>query len=66
MNAPRVEGAVALLLVGGVMDARAMAVVGAAITADRLAPAGARVARATGVLFVGAGLVLIARAASLG
>jgi hypothetical protein len=48
------------------MDVRAMAVVGAAITVERLAPAGERVARATGVVVVGAGLSLIARAAGLG
>jgi predicted metal-binding membrane protein len=49
-----------------VMDIRAMAVVAAAITAERLAPAGDRVARATGAVVVGAGLILIARAAALG
>ena len=52
----------AILLVIGVMDLRAMAVVTAAITAERLAPAGERVARAIGVVVVGAGLFLIARA----
>lgn len=52
----------AVLLVVGVMDLRAMAAVGAAITAERLAPAGARVARAIGVVVVGAGLLLVARA----
>ncbi len=56
----------AILLTAGVMDLRAMAVVTAAITAERLAPAGERVARATGALAVGAGLLLIARAAGLG
>jgi hypothetical protein len=40
-----------------------MAVVAAAITVERLAPAGDSVARATGALAVGAGLFLIARAA---
>jgi predicted metal-binding membrane protein len=59
-------GLVAILLVVGVMDPRAMAVVAAAITVERLAPAGARVARATGVVVVGAGLFLIARAAGIG
>jgi predicted metal-binding membrane protein len=39
----------AILLVIGVMDLRAMAVVGAAITVERLAPAGERVARAGGL-----------------
>jgi predicted metal-binding membrane protein len=45
---------------------RAMAVVAAAITVERLAPAGERVARAIGAVVVGAGLFLIARAAGLG
>jgi predicted metal-binding membrane protein len=59
-------GLMALLLVIGVMDLRVMAVVTAAITVERLAPAGERVARATGVVIVGAGVLLIARAAGLG
>src|SRR6266446_1556997 len=59
-------GLMAILLVIGVMDLRAMAVVAAAITVERLAPAGERVARATGTVVVGAGLFLIARAAGLG
>jgi predicted metal-binding membrane protein len=59
-------GPMAILLVIGVMDLRAMALVAAAITLERLAPAGKRVARATGAVFVGAGLFLIARAAGLG
>ncbi len=59
-------GLTAILLVIGVMDLRAMVVVAAAITVERLAPAGERVARATGAVFVGAGLFLIARAAGLG
>ncbi len=59
-------GLMAVLLVIGVMDLRAMAVVAAAITVERLAPAGERVARATGAVAVGAGLFLIARAAGLG
>jgi predicted metal-binding membrane protein len=59
-------GLMAILLVLGVMDLVAMAVVAAAITAERLAPAGERAARAVGVLAVGAGLFLIARAAGLG
>jgi predicted metal-binding membrane protein len=45
------------------MDLRAMAGVTAAITVERVAPAGERVARAIGAVIVGAGLVLIARAA---
>ena len=59
-------GLTAILLVIGVMDLRAMAVVTAAITLERLAPAGARVARAIGAVAVTAGLLLIARAAALG
>jgi predicted metal-binding membrane protein len=59
-------GPMAVLLVIGVMDLRAMAVVAAAITAERLAPAGERVARAVGIAGVAAGLLLIARAAALG
>ena len=55
-------GLMAVLLVIGVMDLRAMAVVGAAITVERLAPAGERVARAIGVVVFGAGLVLMAQA----
>jgi predicted metal-binding membrane protein len=56
----------AILLVIGVMNLRAMAGVAAAITVERLAPAGERVARAIGAVVVGAGLFLIARAAGLG
>ena len=54
-------GLMAILLVLGVMDLRAMAVVAAAITVERLAPACERVARAIGAVVVGAGLFLIAR-----
>lgn len=56
----------AIVMVVGVMDLRAMAVVGTAITLERLAPAGDRVARATGFVLVGGGLLLIARAAGAG
>jgi predicted metal-binding membrane protein len=56
-------GLTAILLVSGVMDLRAMAVVTSAITAERLAPAGDRVARGIGVVTVIAGLWLIAQAA---
>jgi predicted metal-binding membrane protein len=59
-------GLTAILLVIGVMDLRAMAVVTAAITLERFAPRGERVARAIGVVLVGAGVLLIARAAGLG
>lgn len=58
-------GLMAILLVIGVMDLRVMAVVAAAITVERLAPDGERIARATGAVAVGAGLFLIARAAAL-
>jgi predicted metal-binding membrane protein len=56
----------AILLIIGVMELRAMAVVTAAITLERLAPAGERVARAIGAVVIGAGLFLIARVAGLG
>jgi len=56
----------AVLLVIGVMDLRVMAVVGAAIAVERLAPAGDWVARATGAVAIGAGLFLIAQASVLG
>jgi predicted metal-binding membrane protein len=56
-------GPTAILLVIGVMDLRVMAVMTAAITLERLAPAGERTARAIGVIVVGAGLFLIGRAA---
>ena len=59
-------GPTAILLVSGVMNLGAMAVVTAVITAERLAPAGERVARATGALVIGVGLILIARAAAHG
>ncbi len=56
----------AILLAIGVMDLRAMAVVTIAMTLERLAPAGERVARAIGAIIAGAGLFLIAGAAGLG
>ena len=59
-------GLMAILLVTGVMNLRTMAVVATAITVERLAPAGEHVARATGIVVLGAGLFLIARAARLG
>jgi len=58
-------GLIAILLALGVMDLRAMAIVAAAITVERLAPRGENVARAVGAVVVGAGLFLIARAAGL-
>jgi predicted metal-binding membrane protein len=58
-------GLTAILLVMGVMDLRAMALVAAAITLERLAPAGQRVARVLGVMIVAFGLFLMARAAGI-
>ncbi len=55
----------AILLVIGVMDLRAMAAVTVAITAERLAPAGERVAQVIGAIVIVAGLLLITRAAGL-
>ncbi|MFC5524212.1 DUF2182 domain-containing protein [Rhodanobacter ginsengisoli] len=59
-------GLTAILLVIGVMDLRAMAGVTAAITLERLAPAGERVARTIGAVAIAAGLLLIVRAAGSG
>jgi predicted metal-binding membrane protein len=53
-------GLMAILLVIGVMNLGAMVAVTAAITVERFAPAGERVARAIGAVVVGAGLILIA------
>lgn len=55
-------GPMAILLVVGMMDVRAMAVITAAITGERIGPAGTRVARATGAMALGAGVVVLARA----
>ena len=55
-------GFTAILLVIGIMDLRVMALVMGAITAERLASNSERVARAIGVVAVGVGLLLIARA----
>ncbi len=59
-------GLIAILLVTGVMDLRAMGIVAAAITVERLATDGERIARVTGGVIVGVGLFLIARAVGLG
>ncbi len=59
-------GLIAILVVIGVMNVAAMAIVAAAITVERLAPAAERVAHAMGVVIVAAGLCLIARAAGFG
>ena len=55
-----------ILLVVGIMDLRAMALVTAALTIERVVPCGDRIARAVGVAAIGIGLVLIARAAAVG
>jgi predicted metal-binding membrane protein len=59
-------GLMAILLVIGVMNLPVMILVAAAITLERLASGGERVARATGVVVLAAGLLLIVRAAGLG
>ncbi|HVS76122.1 MAG TPA: DUF2182 domain-containing protein [Steroidobacteraceae bacterium] len=58
-------GLTAVLLVTGVMDAPAMIAVTAAVTLERLAPAGERIARIVGAVVIGAGSLLTARAAGL-
>jgi len=58
-------GLTAILLVMGVMDWRAMAIVAAAITLERLAAAAHRVARLMGAVIVAAGLAWMARAVGL-
>jgi predicted metal-binding membrane protein len=55
-------GLAASLLAVGVMDLRAMIAVTVAITAERVAPAGERIAHVIGVVAIGGGLFLIARA----
>lgn len=59
-------GLTMVLLVLGMMDWRVMAVVTTAITVERLAPRGERVARVIGVGVVATGLVLIVRAVGPG
>jgi len=56
-------GSTMVLLALGVMDLEAMALVMAAITAERLAPARARVAHVLGIVALASGMILIARAA---
>jgi predicted metal-binding membrane protein len=58
-------GLMTILLVIGVMDLRAMGIVAAAITLERVLPAGHWVSREIGGVVVAAGLFLIARAAGL-
>ena len=52
-------GLTAILLVVGVMEVRAMVVVTSAITLERFAPAGERVARAIGAVALAAGVCLL-------
>jgi predicted metal-binding membrane protein len=52
----------AMLLATGLMDVRVMVVITSAITVERVAPDGARIARATGALAVAAGLIMCLRA----
>ena len=52
-------GPTAIMLVMGMMDPWVMAAVTTAISAERLAPAGKRIAQATGLLAVLAGLALL-------
>ena len=59
-------GLMAILLVVGVMNLRATAVMATVITVERLAPASERVVRTVGAVVVGTGLVLIVQAAGLG
>ena len=54
-------GSTAVLLVLGIMDVRAMAIVTVAITAERASPAGERAARVVGALAIAAGLIQLAR-----
>jgi predicted metal-binding membrane protein len=57
-------GPTAALLAIGMMNRYAMAAVTVAITAERLAPGGARVAQAIGGAAIGTGLFVVARAAT--
>jgi predicted metal-binding membrane protein len=63
--APCCANLMVILLVVGMMDLRAMAAVTAAITAERLAPAGERVARVIGLVVIGTAVLLIAQAAGV-
>ena len=55
-----------ILLVIGLMDLRAMAVVTAAITAERFSRSGEQVARVTGTVIIAAGVILIVAADAAG
>ena len=56
------SGLMTVLLVTGVMSLGVMAMVAAAITVERFAPRPERAARATGVVVIAAGVLVIARA----
>jgi predicted metal-binding membrane protein len=58
-------GLTAILLAFGVMDLRTMAIVTAAVTAERLAPNGERIARAIGAVIIAAGLLMLGQAVAL-
>ncbi|SJZ55853.1 Predicted metal-binding integral membrane protein [Enhydrobacter aerosaccus] len=58
-------GLTAVLLVVGLMDLRAMLLVTAAVTLERLAPNGPRTAQALGIVIVAIGLLLGARGIAL-
>jgi predicted metal-binding membrane protein len=58
-------GLMAILLVVGIMNLRAMAVVAAVITIERLAPASQGVVRVVGIFIICVGLFLIARASGI-
>lgn len=53
-------GLMAIMMVSGMMDLRAMILMGAAIAAERFAPGGERVAHAIGGVIVAGGLFLLA------
>jgi predicted metal-binding membrane protein len=59
-------GLTAVLLVEGAMDLRVMAAVTVGVTAERLAPVRARLARAIGAILAAGGLFLIVRALRAG
>ncbi|MFC0400888.1 DUF2182 domain-containing protein [Paraburkholderia rhizosphaerae] len=54
-------GPTAVLLAAGVMDLRVMTAVAVAITAERVAPNGVRVARMIGAAAIGIGVLMLAR-----
>ena len=58
-------GLTVVLLVTEIMNVPAMVAVTGAVTLERLAPAGERIARVTGVIMIGAGFFLVLRARGL-